>query len=148
MAVGKTIDVWGPCAWNTLHSFCHTSPHSLRREEMDDMERFLLLFAKQLPCPSCRRHFTSYLQENLTEEVLAGRKSLVRFMNEAHNTVNRRLGKREWSLQKHYKAYDERGRSPNSIVNSSIVVLLVLSFLLRKRMLAAYAHAAQKNRLP
>jgi hypothetical protein len=148
MVVGKTIDVWGPCAWNTLHSFCHTSPHSLRREERDDMRRFLLLFAKHLPCPSCRRHFTSYLQENLNEEILAGRKSLVRFMNDAHNSVNRRLGKREWSLQKHYKAYGEKGRAPNSTTASTIVVLLVLSFLLRKRIIASYTHSAQKNRLP
>lgn len=43
-----------------------------------------------------------------TADAFRSRDSLVMFMNDAHNEVNRRLGKREYSLTEHYAVYRPR----------------------------------------
>ena len=75
------------------------------------MHNFLHLFAIHLPCPSCREHFVELLKRNIPEataDAFRSRDSLVMFMNDVHNEVNRRLGKREFSLTEHYAIYRPR----------------------------------------
>jgi hypothetical protein len=66
---------------------------------------FLMLFARLLPCPTCRSHFTQLLEAHLDARALETRASLVSFLNDAHNMVNVRLGKREFTLAEHYRVY-------------------------------------------
>lgn len=40
--------------------------------------------------------------------MLDSRADLVAFLNDVHNDVNRRLGKREFTLEEHYRAYSPR----------------------------------------
>lgn len=69
------------------------------------MRAFLHLFAQHLPCPICRKHFQALLEQSLDDDALASRDTLVRFLHDAHNEVNLRLGKRVWTLEEHYRAY-------------------------------------------
>lgn len=108
---GLTIDKWGPGAWNTLHVVAHSYPKDPTRLQMTETRTFLLLFGKHLPCPSCRRHFLDLLQRNLDDRTLASRATLVAFMNDAHNEVNQRLGKRTWTLEEHNRVYQRRQRA-------------------------------------
>lgn len=105
---GCTIDKWGPGTWNTMHCFAHSAPQELNQEEQERFRHLLLLIAEHLPCPSCRRHFRAYLETHLNEGVLASRQTLVSFLNDAHNSVNLRLGKRVYTLDEHYRAYARR----------------------------------------
>lgn len=106
--MGLTLNEWGPSAWNMLHVVAHTFPRAPLDEDRQRMYDFLHLFALHLPCPSCREHFVELLKRNIpepTSEAFRCRDSLVMFMNDAHNEVNRRLGKREFSLTEHYAVY-------------------------------------------
>ena len=108
---GLTIDQWGPAAWNTLHVVAHTYPKRPTEAQRQETHRFLLLFATHLPCPACRRHFTALLEARLDERALASRERLVAFLNDAHNEVNRRLGKRVFTIEEHHRVYRHSKRT-------------------------------------
>lgn len=127
--MGITIDKWGPSAWNTLHSFAHRTPERLRPHEVEEWKNFLFLFAKRLPCPKCRIHMRVFLEKNINEKTFESRDNIVRLLHEAHNDVNRRTGKRTWTLEEHYRLYS---RSPSADMDMSceslvfVVILIVL----------------------
>lgn len=106
--LGRTIDRWGPGAWNTLHVVAHTYPQRPTDAQREDLAAFLRLFARHLPCPKCRDHFETYLDEHLTPDSLADRAAAVRLLHDAHNAVNVRCGKPVWSLEAHYRLYGPR----------------------------------------
>lgn len=110
--LGITIDRWGPAAWNTLHAFAHSTPPTLDARAREDMGRFLHLFGRHLPCPTCRAHFSRYLDAHMSPQSLATRESVVRFVHHAHNDVNRRLGKPVVSLEEHYALYSREEDAP------------------------------------
>jgi len=123
---------WGPAAWNTLHVFAHSAPHEMSEEERERMKTFLRTFATYLPCPSCREHFHGVLDRRLTEFSLSGRSALVEMLNDAHNEVNARLGKRIYTLEEHYAVYARPGRRSGRMPCSETLfnVLSVLTFLI------------------
>lgn len=139
MTPGITIDKWGPSGWNILHVMAHTWPRVPTASERENMKQFLKLFAKQLPCPSCKRHFLDYLEKNGTDAVYASRETLVTFLNDAHNDVNRRLGKRQYSLKEHYAVYKRPSPKQSNtdvylcLLASIIGGVLFVSMTMRKR---------------
>ena len=134
--MGMTIDKWGPCAWNTLHAFAHRSPLSFEGDEDEEWKTFLTQFATSLPCPRCKEHFMSFLESHKTRR-FRGRQDLVSFLNDAHNDVNTRLGKRTFTLEEHISAYSiAPTHNPIfsvHILHVVIVVFLILYFLKRKK---------------
>ena len=129
MKMGLTISEWGPAAWNTLHVVAHTYPKHPTSRQRDETWQFLNLFALHLPCPSCRQHFQTLLHTRVpTSDAAAfdSRQSMVAFMNDAHNEVNVRLGKRVYSLEEHYRVY----RPTKSGIRTQQCACLGLMFLI------------------
>ena len=105
---GLALNEWGPAAWNTLHVVAHNYPLRPTRYDREATHKFLHLFARHLPCPACRKHFRALLAERIpspTSHAFDGRGSLVAFMNDAHNDVNERLGKKTFTLEEHMEVY-------------------------------------------
>ncbi len=123
--MGITIDKWGPGAWNTLHSFAHKASESLDTDEREEWRLFLYLFSKRLPCPKCRTHFKQYLDANVTTDTFATREGLVRFLHDAHNDVNTRLGKPTWTYEDHRRLY-ARPASEKQSTTTTLLLLLIL----------------------
>lgn len=108
MSAGS-IDSWGPALWRFLHasSFAFPEePDALRRAQMLE---FLRSVGRVLPCQTCREHYQEYLREHLNEQTTASREALVAWMVELHNSVNRRTGKREWSVEQVRRLYEKKG---------------------------------------
>lgn len=101
---GLALTEWGPAAWNTLHAFAHAAPEEFDDDVRAEWRRFLRTFAHFLPCTRCRTHFVDFLDREL-EGGLRGRASLVAMLNDAHNEVNLRTGKRAYTLDEHYRVY-------------------------------------------
>jgi hypothetical protein len=103
---GLTLDRWGPAAWNTLHVFAHTSPEAPSPAEQRRTAAFLRDFGARLPCPRCRAHFADFLERRLAPPgALASRARLVALLNDAHNDVNARNGRRAYSYAEHCRVY-------------------------------------------
>ncbi|KAH6614765.1 thiamine diphosphate-binding protein [Chaetomium sp. MPI-SDFR-AT-0129] len=98
------VEALGRSSWTLLHSIAATYPPTPTPQEQSDIKGFLRLFSKLYPCWVCAEDFQQYLQ---TREVKAGsRAELGNWMCDAHNEVNRKLGKptfdyiREQGLEK------------------------------------------------
>ena len=127
---GCTIDKWGPATWNALHCFAHSAPKVLNDSEQARFRLMLDLVGEHLPCPTCRRHFKEYLEEHYVNAMT--REDLVEFLNDMHNSVNVRLGKRAFTLEEHYRAYrPKRRRIPSSTVSETLMILLLAAVILR-----------------
>lgn len=111
---GITIADWGPGAWNTLHAFAHSAPVDLTPADAAAWREFLGHFQRFLPCPRCRAHFADFLRRRLPRDgpPLRTRAELVALLNDAHNEVNARLGRRVYTLDEHYRVY----RTPTPVV--------------------------------
>jgi len=107
--VGTHIHCWGPAGWIFLHAIANDSPPSLPSPE--GTWRFLHLFGEHLPCAKCARHFKSFLEQR---PIPRTREQLVHLLHDAHNDVNRRLGKRALSLEAHERLYAPTDASPMS----------------------------------
>lgn len=149
--MGLTINQWGPAGWEMLHVFSHSFAQDPNDDDRHRMHSLLHLFAIHLPCPSCRRHFSELLQRELptpNAPALVSRDALVAFVNDAHNEVNRRLGKRTVRLQEHYRVFSVRPRAHHSwpsactfvCVAAALAILVAAKYAREKRPLQAFAH--------
>lgn len=96
------LNRWGPSGWHFVHSVCHTFPQNPTTEESERLSDFLLMFGRNLPCPKCRRHYGDFMKHNMPPSHELNRERAVRLMNDCHNSVNRRLNRRQFSLDEHY----------------------------------------------
>lgn len=135
MSAGS-IDVWGPAMWRFLHAASFAWGDAPDPDRKRDMIVFLRSIGTVLPCATCRRHYQEYVQKHLTEEDVASRDSLSRWVWALHNNVNRRLGKREWSLEQLKQTYEAPPAAPFTaarvfkwIFISLVAALLILTLL-------------------
>ena len=123
--VGLTLKEWGPGAWNTLHAFAHSAPEALTSNDADRFAQFLRLFAAHLPCPTCRRHFSAFLERRMTASTLSTRAGIVALLNDAHNEVNARTGKRIFSIEEHYRMYSLRSDVGRQRTMETVIVVVI-----------------------
>jgi hypothetical protein len=115
----SAVASWGPAAWTYLHTVSMTWPDHPSDEDRITMARFLYAFTDVIPCHSCRVDFRSVLLRHLgptpaaaaTSVHLRDRRSLSRFIVDAHNYVNVKLDKPTVSYAQAVRAYLERSTS-------------------------------------
>lgn len=100
--------VWGKSYWTAMHVSGFHYPEQPTPEQKEGAENWLLGIAWMLPCPRCREHFSSLLEECAMASVVESRESLSRFLVRAHNEVNKRNGKEEWSYARAYDHYNRK----------------------------------------
>ena len=136
MVYELSISKWGPAAWHYLHAVSFTYPVEPTSEVKDNMFVFLHSFAKTIPCSKCKTHFETYLNENLKTKSpsLDSRDNLIEFINTAHNSVNKRLGKKIYSLEECKDRFLSVKPETSPLVSFLLFIsLLTLIILLVKR---------------
>ncbi|MCJ1436964.1 hypothetical protein MMC27_006347 [Xylographa pallens] len=83
----------GNHTWTLLHSISASYPPQASATQQSEMKQFLGLFAKLYPCWVCAEDFGAWMARAGNEPRVEGREGLGRWMCEAHNEVNRKLGK-------------------------------------------------------
>ena len=81
----------GRSSWTLLHSIAATYPETPTTKQQQDMKSFLHLFAGVYPCWYCGEDFQKYIQKN--EPLTKSQDDLGKWLCEAHNDVNVKLGK-------------------------------------------------------
>lgn len=105
-------EVWGPMFWATLHLVSMSYPEQPSYSEKRAAKEFFNALPFLLPCPVCRDHFAEVLKGIPVETWLDNRTSLTEWVWMAHNRVNLRLGKPEFSkadFVAEYRKMAERG---------------------------------------
>ena len=60
-------EIWGPHAWQFLHSITLSYPDNPTLEDKNNHAQFFNSLKDILPCQKCQDHFTQNLQENPVE---------------------------------------------------------------------------------
>ncbi|KAL3463039.1 ERV/ALR sulfhydryl oxidase domain-containing protein [Aspergillus heterothallicus] len=103
------VEELGRSTWTLLHSMSATYPEKANAEQQTEMRGFLKLLSKLYPCWVCADDFRTWMAEpsGKNEPKLGGRKEFGNWMCEAHNEVNRKLGKKEFDC----RFWEERWRT-------------------------------------
>ncbi|KAK1541589.1 Erv1/Alr family protein [Colletotrichum paranaense] len=99
------VEALGRGTWQLLHSIAATYPEKPSPSQKDDLRGFMRLFSKLYPCWMCAEDFQSYIQKERIR--VEGRSEFGNWLCEAHNEVNRKLGKKEFDCSK----WEERWRT-------------------------------------
>ena len=106
---------WGPFFWHTMHILALGYPNTPTYAEKRAAKEFFESLQHLIPCPVCRQHYTDYLKENPLTPSLDTRKDLFTWTINLHNTVNKQLGKPEFTEMESinfYHTLGELNRSP------------------------------------
>ncbi|KAL6721414.1 Flavin-linked sulfhydryl oxidase of the mitochondrial IMS [Lecanora helva] len=101
------VDALGRSTWTFLHTLSASYPTTPSPSQKSQMTQFLALFAQLYPCWHCAEDFQSWMRRPGNEPRVGGRGEFGRWMCEAHNEVNRKLGKKEFECGK----WEERWRT-------------------------------------
>jgi hypothetical protein len=90
---------WGGDWWRVIHGATLRYPEHPDEADKLRIKAFLGLVPVYMPCASCSLNFLNELkQQPLTDEVLSSGPKLVQWGVDLHNSVNRRLGKPEVTM--------------------------------------------------
>ncbi|KAJ6133227.1 ERV/ALR sulphydryl oxidase [Penicillium samsonianum] len=103
------VEELGRSTWTLLHSMAATYPEKADMEYQANMSGFLKFFSKLYPCWVCADDFQSWMAHpsGKNQPKLESRKEFGWWMCEAHNEVNRKLGKKEFDC----RLWEERWRT-------------------------------------
>lgn len=122
--------IWGPHAWFFLHSITLAYPDNPSMYEKEDIKAFFNTLNKVLPCEVCREHFASHISQNpLTESVLQSKKTLINWLINIHNEVNKMQNKPQMTYDDVIALYHGH-YSPSYILIKVIVICLIVSITL------------------
>jgi len=128
----SAISSWGPSGWTFLHTASYAYPDTPTLSERQNMFKFLWYFARVIPCAICRTDFVQYLEQKLPEfENTAAFKSkiqLVHFLIDAHNYVNAKLGKRQYTYNEidHLYLLQQHNQIPIRVLMTALIILIVV----------------------
>lgn len=112
--------IWGPPMWISLHSITLNYPEKPTQCQQNMIREFFWNVQFVLPCEMCRKHYAEMIRTH--PPITKDRRSLVYWLIDRHNEVNKRLGKREYSyeevLQKYQTLYNLSNK-PNAILELS-----------------------------
>lgn len=90
--------IWGPNLWKFMHYLTLSYPENPTEEEKDRLHDFFEIIKTLLPCEKCRYNFKNHLEKfPLTDEILSTNLSVVKWLFNLHNEVNKSLDKPELS---------------------------------------------------
>ncbi len=87
------VEALGRSTWTFLHTLTASYPPTATPTQQSEMNQFLALFSKLYPCWTCAEDFQARMRREGNAPRVEGREGLGRWMCEAHNEVNRKLGK-------------------------------------------------------
>ncbi|KAJ9212991.1 hypothetical protein DTO166G4_5321 [Paecilomyces variotii] len=101
------VEALGRSTWTLLHSLTAAYPSTASPEQQTEMKSFLGLFSRLYPCWVCADDFRTWMADPRNAPRLSGRGEFGNWMCEAHNAVNRKLGKPEFDC----RFWEERWRT-------------------------------------
>lgn len=101
------VEVLGTSAWTLLHSITATYPVQPSPQLQSETKTFIKTFSKLYPCWHCASDFQTWMKEDGNAPRVSSREEFGRWMCEAHNAVNVKLGKEVFDCGK----WEERWRT-------------------------------------
>ncbi|KAK9447943.1 ERV/ALR sulfhydryl oxidase domain-containing protein [Limtongia smithiae] len=87
------VEELGRSTWTFLHSVAATYPVTASTMQQADMQSFFRVFGQIYPCSHCAQDFRTWIAVPANAPRVGGREEFGRWLCDAHNEVNRKLGK-------------------------------------------------------
>jgi hypothetical protein len=116
---------WGPVTWRTMHAFAWEADRRNTQETHLAFTNFMQNLTDLLPCEACRMHMQSYLKENPLPL-----SNFFAYTVTFHNSVNTRLGKKNYTLEEATKIWTSvscGSCSPETKTNDSFPYYFLLA---------------------
>lgn len=88
------VEQLGRSSWTLLHSIAASYPENPTNKQQADLKQFISLFGNFYPCWFCGEDFVKYSAKN--EPKVATQDDFGKWLCEAHNEVNTKLGKQQF----------------------------------------------------
>lgn len=144
---------WGPSFWKILHIISLNYPDKPSYIQKKNIINFFTNLSNILPCNKCCINYKKKLKENPIENSINNKNSLMKWVIDLHNNVNKSLKKPLLTYEQALnKCYDKCSKNINNSIDNSIdnnsisniryykfiigflilVILLLLLFILKK----------------
>lgn len=121
---------WGKYHWGMIYCVIINYPDNPTDEDKKVILEFYRLLQSLLPCENCRYHYGSYLVKYpLTDNILSSRSKLLNWTIDINNEINRRLGKKEYTVEEVINYYTKSNQN-NNTQYITIFLLIALIILL------------------
>lgn len=122
-------EIWGAYAWKFFHLV--TLDYPINPTQLDKYHYYQFFNSIQyvLPCGTCRKNLTEHLKNYpLTDNVLASRTSLIKWMIDLHNVVNYYIGKPMLTYQEAMNAINnfKPKKKSNTLYYIIIIILIII----------------------
>lgn len=131
--------IWGPHAWFFLHSITFYYPDHPNPRDKKTFYNFFQTVGDILPCTICKNHYKENLIKYPIENHLDSRDSLVNWLIDIHNSVNKKLNKPLYNnidiIDKYNNIYKKKNiclvgeRNVTIWKNILLVILLILNII-------------------
>ena len=91
---GLITKVWGEPAWTFNHAVTFGYPINPTEQQKTEYKNYFFSLGDVLPCRYCRESYKEFITKGkyaLTNEILAGRDTLTRWLYDIHEEVNKKL---------------------------------------------------------
>lgn len=123
---------WGESYWKMSHYITFAYPDFPTNEDKFVVKTHFENLKYLLPCANCRAHYSQHLTMfPLTDSILESRYKLIKWLVDLHNQVNKRNGKKEYSINEVIQMYSVETNNISFVnVNSDILQILFLFVLI------------------
>lgn len=113
------IKIWGPSLWELIHVISHG--YDINKNKKYYINFFNLL-TKLIPCTKCKIHYFYYLKKKPIKNYLISKNKLLRWVNDLHNSVNKKLRKKIFEYPESLKKYTDEKQ--NIKIHEKLCILL------------------------
>lgn len=111
---------WGPQTWQLIHAIAHTFPDQPTEAEQSAVHGLMDAMIKLLPCALCRGNLAKEL-DALPPDT-SSRSAMIKWAWTLHNSVNRRLGKPEYPIEKLNRKFLAMQQRPEIVKNCTVIL--------------------------
>ena len=128
-------EIWGPPAWTFLHSITLAYPDNPTDTDRINYENFFNALQPILPCAKCSENYMKDLQQDPIKNHLDNKTTLVKWLINVHNRVNKNNNKRQLTYNEvinHYKLLynGNLNNKPINKTNNLTNIILTIIFIL------------------
>lgn len=124
-------NVWGKCGWLFLHSVSLDYPDNPSNEDKLRYKTFFESLQYILPCEKCKVHMKQNMEKyKLTDKILSDKTSVIKWVIDIHNEVNKSLGKSILSYEDALTEILSNYYPKNNLYIMSIISLFIVIILL------------------
>lgn len=120
-------NLWGSHCWKFMHYLTMAYPDNPDDNDKKNINNFFLAIANVIPCEKCRVHFALNLKNNpLNDKVLESKYNLINWLNDIHNEVNIRTGKKTFTYEEILTEYANKEICDDNGVEIATIILLII----------------------